>query len=233
MTGDENRAEPVEEKRVMRSTDAELHRRILAELESEPSLKDQEIGVAVHDGVATLSGYVDSYAQKAVAVRAAARVSGVTAVALGLHLRAPGQRGRPDTEIAHAVADELQSRFQHGDELRVKVEDGWVTLEGEVELFTYRQTSEEAVRHLPGVRGVTNAITIKPPELVEDIRAKVEAALMKLAHLDTKRISVETEGNKIILRGTVSSPAEERQAREAARSAAGEVVVEDQLLIAT
>jgi len=162
-------------------TDAVLHCRVLAEFESEPSLTGQEIGLAVQKGVATLSGYVDSYSQKGVAVRAAARVDGVKGIALDLRVRVPGPRVRSDTEVALAALDYLRSHCRWGSgQLTVRVEGGWVTLEGEVELFTQKAEAEEAVLQLAGVRGVTNGITVRPPELVNDITSKTEAALAKL-----------------------------------------------------
>jgi osmotically-inducible protein OsmY len=163
----------------VRISDRLLHRKVLAELESEPCLRNHEIELAVQEGVATLSGFVDSYPQKGAAVRAALRVSGVRSVTLALHVRAPGSRLPTDTEVALAAVDYLKSRSQHGiGGLSVKVEGGWITLEGEVELFLQKAEAEEGVSQLAGVRGVTNAITVRPPELVDDIKSKIEAALV-------------------------------------------------------
>ncbi|NNG17729.1 MAG: BON domain-containing protein [Gemmatimonadales bacterium] len=187
----------------MRSGDVELHRRVLAELAAEPSLTEQ-----------------------------AARVEGVEVVAESLRLRAPGTRQRIDTEIAHAVAQHLKSHFPntHGG-LKARVERGYVTLEGTVELFHDRNAAEEGTSHLAGVRGVTNLITVKPPELVEDIKSKIEAALVHIAHVDANRIGVGVHGEKVRLRGTVSSYAERREAVKAARCVVGVAEVDDQLQV--
>ncbi len=162
--------------------DLALRRRVLTELESEPSLIEHEIGVVVKGGVVTLSGAVDTCEQKRAAEHAALRVRGVEVLAEGLQVRPPGQRDLTDTEIAHKVADHLEWQVLFPDEeVKAKVEDGWVTLEGDVELFHHRAATEAYIRQLPGVRGITNLITVRPPESVEDIRAKAEAALGRRA----------------------------------------------------
>ncbi|UCC72568.1 MAG: BON domain-containing protein [Gemmatimonadota bacterium] len=216
----------------MRSMDTELHRGVLAELESEPSLRGQEIGVAAEEGVVTLSGYVDSCDHKHVAERAAARVSGVDAVADELRIRAPGPRDQTDTEIAHAVVNHLRSRDVRLPRFLIaKVEGGYVTLVGEVELFHDKWAVEEGISALGGVRGVINLITVKPPELVEDIKSKIESALVQRARRRAGRISVETDGSKVTLSGTVSSFLEEQEALKAARSVRGVDKVEGRLEI--
>ncbi|UCC83135.1 MAG: BON domain-containing protein [Gemmatimonadota bacterium] len=166
----------------MTPRDLALHLRVLTALESEPSLIEHEIGVAVRGGVVTLSGSVDNCEQKRAAERAALAVRGVEVLAEGLEVRPPGQRDLTDTAIARKVADHLewQSLFPD-EEVKAKVEDGWVTLEGDVELFHHRAAAETYIRQVPGVRGITNLITVKPPESVEDIRAKAEAALGRRA----------------------------------------------------
>ncbi len=147
----------------MTRTDAELHRRVLAELESEPCLWEQEIGIAVAGGVVTLSGQVESCAHKLAAERAAARVSGVTAVAEELEVH-QGARSheRSDTEIAHLVAEFLMCLHLPGGRVKARIERGWVTLEGEVELPAQKFAAEKGVNRLAGVRGVINLITVGP-----------------------------------------------------------------------
>jgi osmotically-inducible protein OsmY len=216
----------------MRSLDAALHRKVLTELESEPSLSEQEIGIAVHGGVVTLLGHVDSHDHRRAAEQAVARVIGVEAVADELDIRAPGPRERTDTEIAHAVASHLQSWNKAPEQnVKVKVERGYVTLEGEVELFHDKAAAEESISDLRGVRGVVNLITVKPPELVEDIKSKIEAALVQMAHRDAARISVEVRGSNVTLNGTVSSITEECEALGAARSVPCVTEVKDRLRI--
>lgn len=163
----------------MRATDAGLHCKILAELQSEVSLRQQGIGVVVQGGVVTLSGCVDSHDHKQEVQRTAARVSGVEAVSNELEVRTPGPRERTYPEIAHAVANHLHNYLRIPlDVVRAKVEHGWVTLEGEVELFRQRNLAEGGVSNLAGVRGVTNLIIVRPPEAVKDIKSKVDAVLV-------------------------------------------------------
>lgn len=146
----------------MRTRDAELHRRVLAELESDAELSDQEIGISVNGPVAALSGHVDTYEHKFAAERIVSRIAGITAVAIDLRVGRPGSHDRTDSEIAHGIADYLRWYF-HAPHKRVvgKVERGWVTLVGEVDFERQRVAVEESVSHIPGVRGVVNMINVK------------------------------------------------------------------------
>jgi osmotically-inducible protein OsmY len=191
----------------MRSRDAELHRTVLAELEKETGLKDQELGVAVQGGVVTLFGVVETYEQKYVAEQTVARVPEVLAVAVDLHVRPPGAHEITDIDIAHAVAGHLRSRLA-GSKGKVwaKVEGGWVTLEGEVELFCQKAMAEEGILDLMGVRGVINWVRVVPPETVEDIRAKTEAALARNLFLKPERSEPKRRRVRGRGRGSPKSP---------------------------
>lgn len=147
----------------MRTRDAELHRRVLTELESNADLNRQEIGISVHDGVVTLSGQIDTYEQKFVAEQLVAQVPGIAAVAVDLRVGKPGDHDLTDTEIAHAMADYLRWYFS-GRQKRIigKVERGWITLMGEVDFERQRTAVEESIDQISGVRGVVNMITVKP-----------------------------------------------------------------------
>lgn len=213
-------------------TDRQLQQDVLDELHWEPSIREKEIAVAVKDGVVTLSGFVESYAQKISAERAAERVSGVRAVAEELRVRIPSKSERTDSEIAHMAIDVLKFDVEVPDErLHVKVENGYVTLTGEVDWFYEKRAAERDVRRLLGVRGVNNLISIQSAVSPAEVKNKIEAALKRSAEVDSKRISVQSEGSRIILKGTVRSWAERMDAERAAWSAPGVTAVEDDLLV--
>lgn len=139
------------------NVDADIQREVLNELKWEPRLQPNEIGVAVKDGVVTLTGYVDSYAKKLAAEQAAFRVRGVKAVANDIQVRLPGISERTDTDIARAARAALEwDVLVPADRIKVTVSNGWVTLEGEVDYAFQKEEAERAVRHLTGVKGVSN-----------------------------------------------------------------------------
>lgn len=212
-------------------TDNKLHSDVIDELAWDPQLRDAEIGVAVKSGVVTLSGSVKSYAQKLAAHAAAERVSGVKALADDLMVR-PLTSKPTDTEIAHAAVNALYWDTEvPNDRITVKVEDGWVTLEGMVPWRYQCESSERAVRYLGGVKGVSNHIKVQPAVSTAEVKNKIENALKRSAELDAKRISVEAADGKVTLKGTVRSWAERRDAERAAWSAPGVRQVEDMIVV--
>lgn len=213
-------------------TDTELQQDVIEELQYEPSLANAEIAVSVREGVATLAGYVDSFAQKYAAERAAERVTGVRVLVESLHVRLPSASTRADPDIAHAVLNALRWDVEVPDErIKAKVENGWVTLEGTVEWQFQRAAAERAVRYLTGVKGVTNLLGVKPTVTASDVRAKIEEALRRSAELDAKNIVVETHETRVILSGTVRSWTEKQDAERAAWAAPGVTAVEDRLTL--
>ena len=214
-------------------TNRELESEVLDELEWEPSVKAAEIGVAVNDGVITLTGFVDSYAEKLATEDAVKRVTDVRGVANELVVRLPALRERTDTDIARAAVNALEwDVFVPFDSAKVTVENGWVTLDGEVERQFQRQAAEHAVCHLAGVKGVRNLISIKSKATAMEIQADIEKALKRSAEVDAKRISVETRGSgKVILRGSVRSFAERQEAGRVAWSAPGITDVDNQISV--
>ena len=215
----------------MRS-DSDIRRDVEDELRWTPDLEATDIAVSVHNGVVTLAGFVRSYMQKYQAEAAAKRVAGVIGVANDIEVRLPSIDERPDPEIARDAAARIKAELPYAwEKIRVVVKNGWLTLEGEVEWNYQRQRAEDAVRRVRGVRGFTNSIEVKPRVAPTEIRRKIEEALRRAAELDASRITVETTGNEVILRGTVRSWAEREEAERAAWAAPGVAKVDNRIFI--
>jgi len=215
-------------------TDLELKRSVEAELNWEPSIKSAAaVGVRVKDGIVTLTGPVESYAEKLAGERAALRVMGVKAVANDLEVRLPSSSERTDEDIAKAAANALD--WTSGiprDKIKVTVDKGWVTLKGAVDWQYQRTAAEDAVRYLWGVKGVINLIEVQPGVNKTVVKQKIEEALKRDAELDAQRIQVEAVGNKVVLKGTVHSWFERQEAERVAWDAPGVTKVENQIGIA-
>ena len=213
-------------------TDMEIQKDVVAALRWEPSLRDDDIAVGVREGVVTLAGFVDSYPDKWTAERVASKVKGVKAIADDLEVKLPSSSTRPDPDVAHAAVDALRWDVAvPQDRIQVKVEKGWLTLEGEVDWFYQKEAAERAVRHLTGIEGVTNLITVRARPTPSDVKQRIRQALERGAEFDAGRISVEIQSNKAILRGTVRSYAEMRDAERAASNAPGVTEVENKLTV--
>jgi osmotically-inducible protein OsmY len=206
---------------------------VLLELRWDSRLQPNEIGVAVKDGVVTLTGYVDSYLKKLAAKEAALRVQGVKAVANDIQVRLPGMSERTDTDLARAAREALLWDIEvPSDRVKITVSNGWVTLEGEVDYGFQRMAAERAISRLAGVKGVSNLIVVKPRVMPEHLKEDIEQALVRNARTDAQHIQVNVEGHKVILRGTVSSYAEKEAAEYTAWSEPGVTEVEDHILVA-
>jgi osmotically-inducible protein OsmY len=185
-------------------TDEEMRRDILDELEWDARVQPNEIGVTVKDGIITLTGWVDSYLKKMAAADAARRVRGIRAVVNDIEVRLPGSAERTDPDLAAAVINAL--RWDAGipaDKLDVTVSQGWVTPKGEVEYAFQKQEAERAIRHIAGIKGITNLIVVRPRVSPSDLKEKIERKLVRNAETDAEHIQVDVEGNKVILRGAV------------------------------
>jgi osmotically-inducible protein OsmY len=222
--------------------DQEIQQDVLAELRWDLGVAASEIGVAVKDGVVTLTGHVDTSAKKWRAEEAALRVNGVAAVANNIEVRLVNgditavavNALKTDDDIAAAAVNALNwNSMIPLNKVRVTVEKGWVTLRGEVEWQYQRQEAERTVRSLWGVKGVTNLITIKPAASPTDLKKKIEDALVRSAQVEANAITVSVQGSTAILRGKVHSWAEKREAERAAWLAPGITSVDNQISVST
>jgi osmotically-inducible protein OsmY len=215
-------------------TDMELQKDVAEELKWEPRLTEDEIGVAVKDGVVTLTGFVPDFAQRRTAARAAERVVGVRAVAQELVVKVPEMFHYSDTELAHRVVNALKWDVEvPNDKIKAKVEDGWVLLEGTVDWQYQRNAAERAVRYLGGIKGVTNMVTIAPPASPYDVAQRIKAALHRTADIEARRIEVTAKDGKVVLTGSVRSWPERADIERAAWSASGVMAVDDRLAVVT
>ena len=216
----------------MRS-DSEIEKDVKAELEWDPDLDATDIAVSVKNGVVTLTGFVKSYTDRYEAETAAKRVAGVVAVANDIEVRMPSVDERPDPDIAREAAAAIKSQLPISSEnIKIIVKNGWVTLEGEVEWQYQRQTAENVVRRIKGVKGVSNTILLRPRAEPTEVKRKIQEALRRSAEVDANRIEVEARGGEVILKGTVRSWIEREEAERAAWAAPGVTKVEDRIVVA-
>lgn len=214
-------------------TDAQLKSDVNAELNWDPSIDETGVGVAVKNGVVTLSGEVNTYLQKHAVERAVRRVAGVRGIALDLNVHLAAGGARSDSDVAQAALNALAwHSLVPGDSVKVEVEDGWVTLSGEVDWGYQSASAEQCVGPLIGVRGVTNQIRLKQRANPVAIRSDIEDALTRHARREAKRIGVTLDGSVVTLRGVVESMAERKAAIGTAGAARGVTRVVDQLVVA-
>jgi osmotically-inducible protein OsmY len=187
-------------------TNEELQKDVQNAIKWEPLLHAAEIGVTVKDGVVTLTGIVDGYYKKKEAETAAKNVAGVKAVVEQIEIKYSNNLTKTDNDIANEVLKALKENWAVSeDHVKVKVEDGWVNLEGELTWNFQKQDAKNCISYLPGVRGVTNDIKIKS-DITNAIEKKdIEKALERAWGVNTKDIKIIVEGTHVKLTGFVDS----------------------------
>jgi osmotically-inducible protein OsmY len=213
-------------------SDKTLRQAVMDELEWEPSIDAQHIGVAVDEGVVTLTGHVGSYTERLAAEKAVKRVKGVRAIAEEIEIRFPNDKKTSDDQIAKRALDVIAwDSTIPKDKIQVKVQNGFVTLTGEVDWFYQRDDAEAAVRKLTGVKGLSNEIKVKPQVRVTDIKQRIENALKRNAEVESDAIKVTVQEGRVILDGKVKAWYERELAERTAWSAPGVISVEDRISI--
>lgn len=216
-------------------TDDELQKDVMAELKWDPQLTDvyTQIGVSVKDGVVTLSGQVDTYSKKIAAERAAQHVHGVKVVATDVEVKVENLKARTDTEIAEAVRNALQwNSAVNEDKIKVKVDNGWVYLDGQVDWEFQKISAQQNVENLLAVRGVTNNLQIKSKVIdIKEIRDQIIMAFQRNATIDASSIKIETAGSAVILQGKVRSSMEKEEAERIVWSCPEVVSVDNQITV--
>jgi osmotically-inducible protein OsmY len=213
-------------------TDSQLKRDVMDELAWDPAVSANAIGVARKDGVVTLSGHLDTFAEKVAVQRAVRRVTGVRAMAIELDVKLAPQHQRSDTEIAAAAEHALRWNIVvPADTVHATVEQGWVQLTGEVDWDYQRQAAYKSVRSLTGVVGVSNEITLRQRTTPADLAQRIEDALKRQALREAHRVQVTVENGTVTLKGSVHSWQEREAAQGAAWSAPGVRDVVNQLTL--
>jgi len=214
-------------------TNDQLRRDVMDEIEWDPELRDiaTEIGVAAKDGVITLSGVVSSYRKKIAAEKAAQRVSGVQVVACDIQVTLTTIGKRTDTEVAEVVKNALRwNSAVNDDRIEVKVDNGWVYLDGKVDFEYEKRNAQESIEDLIGVRGVTNSIMINTKPIdTKEIQRQIATAYHRNATLDSSSIHIDTSGSKVTLRGKVKSWTEKKEAENIAWCAPGVLSVDNKI----
>ncbi len=214
-------------------TDAQLQNDVMAELKWDASINAAKIGVEVSNGIVTLSGHVDNFGDKWSAEKAAQKVSGVKALAVEIDVVLPGASNRNDTDIARTAKNVLEWTTDWPKNLvKVMVEDGWVTLTGELNYEFQKRVAMDAVRHLMGVKGVSNQIVIKQTLTPSSVKSDIEAALKRRALTDAQEIMVSVDGGKVTLTGVVHSWSERDMVSDSVWNTTGVTSVNDNISVA-
>ena len=214
-------------------SDKQLRQDVLDEFEFDPSFNAAHIGVVVDKDVVSLTGHVESYAEKLAVLAAARRVKGVGAIADEIEVRFPNQPKTADDQIARRASDILKwNSVVSNLPVEVVVHNGWITLSGRVNWYFEKRAAENCVRKLSGVRGITNGIMVKPQVDAVNVKEKIESALKRHAEVEANGIRISVKGgNRVVIEGRVGNWDERRAVESAAWSAAGVAAVDDRLSI--
>ena len=203
-------------------TDYQVQQDVIDQLKWEPALNSAQIGVAVKNGIVTLSGFVENYYKKTVAENAVKKISGVKAVAEDLQVGISPLNKKTDTEIAESVLNAIKLHVSVPEEkIKIRVEDGIVTLEGEVDWNFQRRIAQELLSGLSGVRSIVNNISVKPLVTPDSVKQRISAAFARQASIDAAKIFIEVNGTKVTLSGTARTHSELEDAVSAAWAAPG------------
>ncbi|NTF82945.1 BON domain-containing protein [Rhizobium rhizogenes] len=212
--------------------DITLRQLVIDELEFDPSINAANIGVTAENGVITLTGHVPTYAEKEAAERTTRRIKGVKAIAQDIEVRPAGTHKTADDEIAKRSVNTIAWHVTiPKDAVQVKVQNGWVTLNGRVEWQYQKTAAADAVRDLSGVVGVSNMIEVAPRASSADVKKRIEDAFRRDAEIEAKAININVADGKVTLQGKVKTWSERQAAEHAAWSAPGVRNVEDRLLV--
>ncbi|MBU6362479.1 MAG: BON domain-containing protein [Chloroflexi bacterium] len=212
--------------------DIQLHQDVLAAIAAEPRLASANIGIAVKNGIITLSGFCESHAQKVVAEKICARLTGVRGIAEEIQVNPPIAHRRTDEEIAGAALNVLSwNTMVPANAISVKVEHGWITISGDVVWQYEKREAEKAIRYVQGMRGISNKITVTPKAQIGDVQSAITQAFQRTASQDAHRIAVTTDGNVVTISGYVSSWAEYKEAERAALAVPGVAEVRNELKV--
>lgn len=211
------------------NTDVRVRNAVMQQLQWDPEVDASAIGVAAKDQTVTLTGFIDTYAAKLAAERAAKRVRGVRAVANDIEVRLRIERS--DTDIAADAARALSMIETLPETVQVTVHNAHVTLTGKVAWVYQRLYAEHAIRHLRGVRGVHNYVEVAPKAVERDVRHRIVAAMHRQADLDARRINIDIDGNVAVLAGSVDTFYQRDAAERAAHSAPGITRVDNRLVV--
>jgi len=213
-------------------TNEQLQKDVQDAIKWQPLLKAAEVGVTAKDGVVSLTGIVSSFTKKLEAEKAAKGVLGVKAVVEDIHVKFANDLNKTDLDLANEVLSGMKWNWSiPNDKIQVKVEDGWVTLDGAVEWNYQRDAAKNSAADLIGVKGVINNIKVNSlsADMVE--QEAIEKALSRSWMIDDHNIQVKVKGNKVVLRGAVESLFEKDEAARLAWNAPGVNEVDNELAV--